>query len=137
MRELGGKQPAGAHTLDEYLEATIISVENDRVQIQIRVTPGVAVFPIVLANIDRDANGVISEAEQRAYAERPLRDLSLTVDGDRLRRRLVSTAFPATKELREGQGEIQFEFNADVPRGVPGEGSFSRTVARAGSRPIL
>jgi len=51
LRELGGKQPAGAHTLDEYLEATIISVENDRVQIQIRVTPGVAVFPIVPTSI--------------------------------------------------------------------------------------
>ena len=49
-------------------------LEKDRVQAQIRLTPGVAVFPIVLAKIDTDADGVISEAEQRAYAERVLGD---------------------------------------------------------------
>src|SRR5437764_3773954 len=84
---------ASAHRLDEYLQATTISVEKDRVQAQIRLTPGVAVFPIVLANIDTDADGVISEAEQRAYAERVLGDLSLTIDGHQLRVRLVSLKF--------------------------------------------
>ena len=58
----------------EYLQATTISAEKDRVQAQIRLTPGVAVFPVVLARIDADAGGVISEAEQRAYSERVLDD---------------------------------------------------------------
>lgn len=111
--------PAAAHRLDEYLQATTISVEKDRVQAQIRLTPGVAVFPMVLANIDTDADGVISEAEQRAYAERVLRDLSLTIDGDHLRLRLVSLKFAKTEEMRKGLGDIELEFNADVPRGGP------------------
>ena len=111
--------PASGHRLDEYLQATTISVEKDRVQAQIRLTPGVAVFPIVLANIDTDADGVISEAEQRAYAERLLVDLSLTIDGDRLRLRLVSMKFAEIEEMKEGCGEIQLEFNADVPTGGP------------------
>lgn len=111
--------PASAHRLDEYLQATTISVEKDRVQAQIRLTPGVAVFPIVLANIDADADGVISEAEQRAYAERVLGDLSLTIDGDRLRLRLVSLKFAKIEEMKEGLGEIQLEFDADVPGGGP------------------
>ena len=109
--------PAAAHRLDEYLQATTISVEKDRIQAQIRLTPGVAVFPIVLANIDTDADGVISEAEQRAYAERVLGDLSLTIDGDRLRLRLVSLNFAKIEEMKGGLGEIQLEFRADVPTG--------------------
>ena len=111
--------PASAHRLDEYLQATTISVERDRVRAQIRLTPGVAVFPIVLANIDTDADGVISEAEQLAYAERVLGDLSLTIDGDRLRLRLVSLKFAKIEEMNEGLGEIQLEFDADVASGGP------------------
>ena len=61
------------------------------------LTPGVAVFPIVLASIDTNADGVISETEQRAYAERVLRDLSLTIDGDRLTPRLVSINFQRSR----------------------------------------
>jgi hypothetical protein len=111
--------PASAHRLDEYLQATTISVEKDRVQAQVRLTPGVAVFPMVLANIDTDADGVISEAEQRAYAGRVLGDMSLTIDGDRLQLRLVSLKFAKIEEMKEGGGEIQLEFDADVPSGGP------------------
>jgi len=57
---------ASAHRLDEYLQATTISVEKDRIQVQIRLTPGIAVVPSVLRNIDIDADGVISNAEQRS-----------------------------------------------------------------------
>jgi len=111
--------PASAHRLDEYLQATTISVEKDRIQAQIRLTPGVAVLPIALANIDTDADGVISDAEQAVYAERVLGDLSLAIDGDRLRLRLVSLKFPKIEEMKEGLGEIQLEFDADVPGGGP------------------
>ena len=109
--------PAAAHRLDEYLQAATISVEKDRVRAELRLTPGVAVFPIVLASIDTDADGVISEAEQRAYAERVLRDLSLAVDGERLVLRLVSLKFPGIDEMKQGLGEIPIEFDADLPRG--------------------
>jgi hypothetical protein len=107
--------PAAAHRLDEYLQATTIAVARDRVRAQLRLAPGVAVLPAVLAAIDADANGVLSGAEQRAYAERVLRDVTLRVDGDRLRLRLVSTAYPSLEELRAGRGEIQIEIEAAVP----------------------
>jgi hypothetical protein len=110
---------ASAHRLDEYLQATTISVERDRVQAQVRLTPGVAVFPMVLADIDTNADGVISEAEQRAYAELVLGDLSLTIDGDRLQLRLVSLKFAKIEEMKEGGGEIQLEFDAGVSSGGP------------------
>src|SRR5262249_5569526 len=73
--------PAFPHRLDEYLQATTISVEKDRVRAEVRLTPGVAVLPVVLARVDRDGDGVLSTVEQRAYAQRVLRDLSLAVDG--------------------------------------------------------
>jgi hypothetical protein len=107
--------PSYAHRLDEYLEATLISVEKDRIQAQVRLAPGVAVLPMVLAEIDINSDGVVSDAEQTAYAQRVLRELSLTVDADRLELHLLSLKFPGMEELREGIGEIQIEFSANVP----------------------
>lgn len=109
--------PAFAHRLDEYLQATTISLEKDRVQAQIRLTPGVAVFPIVFASIDSDADGIISEAEQHAYAEGVLRDLSLTIDGDRVQLRLVSSRASNVQEMMDGRGEIQLDVDGNVPHG--------------------
>jgi hypothetical protein len=110
---------ATAHRLDEYLQATLISVEKNRIQIEVRLTPGVALFPMVLAMIDTNADGLISESEQMVYAERVVRDLSVTLDGDRLRPRLLSSKFPEAAEMKEGRGEIQLEFGADLPRNGP------------------
>jgi Tfp pilus assembly protein FimT len=107
---------ASAHRLDEYLQATTISVERDRIQAQIRLTPGVAVFPKVFASIDTNGDGTLSAAEQRAYAEKVLRDLSLTLDGGKLRLQLAAWKFSNIAEMKAGRGEIQIDFDAEVPR---------------------
>ena len=52
--------PLAAHRLDEYLQGTLISVEKNRVQAQITMTPGVAIYPILLAAIDTYHDGTIS-----------------------------------------------------------------------------
>jgi hypothetical protein len=109
--------PASAHRVDEYLQATLISVEKDHVEVFMRLTPGIAVSSLVLASIDTDADGVISQTEKRAYAERVLADLSLTVDGHRLTPRLVSVDFPEVAEMKEGLGEIRIAFTAALPGG--------------------
>jgi len=109
--------PLFGHRLDEYLQGTIISVEKTRLQVQMILTPGVMVFPFLIPEIDTDANGTISEQEQRTYADRVLHDLSLTIDGHRLAPRLLSTKFPPLEEMKEGRGEIQFYFDADLPNG--------------------
>jgi len=111
--------PGFAHRLDEYLQGTIISVEKNRLQAQLTLTPGVAVFPILLADLDRDADGIISETEQRAYAGRVLRDLSLAIDGHSLTPKLISMHFSTIEEMKDGRGEIQLEFSADLPPGGP------------------
>ena len=108
--------PASAHRLDEYLQATTISLGQDRIQAQMRLSAGVAVFPGVFAAIDSDGDGALSAAEQRAYAERVLGDLSLTVNGTRVPLRLISCNFGKTEEMKEGRGDIQLEWSAAPPR---------------------
>jgi hypothetical protein len=108
---------ASAHRLDEYLQATLISIEKDRVQASMRLVPGVAVSSFVLRSIDTNGDGAISQTERRAYAERVLRDVSLKMDGRILRPQLISVEFPAAEEIREGLGEIRIEFSAALPRG--------------------
>lgn len=106
-----------AHRLDEYLQGTILSVEKNRVHAQATLTPGVAVFPALIKDMDVNADGAISEAEQRAYAGGFLRDIFISIDGHPLAPHLASARFPAIEEMKEGRGEIQIEFNAEFPSG--------------------
>jgi hypothetical protein len=108
-----------AHRLDEYLQATILSVEKDRVQASMRLIPGVAVSSRVITSIDTDADGTFSEAEQQAYAQLVLRDLSITVDGKSVSPALVSQTFPSLDELKQGLGEIHIDFTVALPPGGP------------------
>lgn len=104
-----------AHRLDEYLQATTFSLERNRIQIDIRLVPGVLVVARVLAMIDTDKNGVISDAETRAYAHRLQRDLFLAMDAKLLRLRLVSSSADDAETLKEGIGAIRLRFAGDVP----------------------
>lgn len=112
---LAGAAPA--HRLDEYLQSALVAVESNRVQVEVCLTPGVIVAPVVLAEIDPNGDGLLSESEQRAYATRFLGDLKLTVDGRELKLRLTSLKFPALAEMKEGVGEIQFTLEGDLPPG--------------------
>jgi hypothetical protein len=112
-------RPACAHNLDEYLQAAVIALDKDHVTIAMRLVPGVAVFPRVLAGIDTDSDGVISPDEQQTYGARVLRDLSLSIDGSRLQPRLLTINFPALELMREGLGEINIRLSAALPPGGP------------------
>ena len=109
--------PALAHRLDEYLQATTFLVDGDHLEVQMRFTPGVEVFDRVLAAIDVNGDGVISEAEQQAYVKQVNRDLSLKIDGHPLQVQLVSSTFPKLEEMKEGLGEILLNFGAVLPQG--------------------
>lgn len=111
---------ASAHRLDEYLQGTIFSVAKGQVTADLTLTPGVAIFPTLIPDIDTNRDGAISGAEQTAYAARVLADLSLNIDGHVLTPHLVSAEFPALDEMKEGRGEIHMQFYANLPRGGPG-----------------
>ena len=111
--------PAHAHRLDEYLQATLISVGKDRVHVELRLTPGVAVFARVLAAIDTNGDGVISDAEGRSYVARVMGDVSLSVDGVRLPLQVTASQFASVAQMKEGLGDIAIDVDAVVPLGNP------------------
>jgi len=103
-----------AHRLDEYLQATLVSIEPSEVRLQINLTPGVAVADQVIQLIDHDRDGVISTNEATAYAKLLMRDLSLRLDQRKVELKLISSNFPTPTELRTGSGIIQIEFFAAI-----------------------
>ena len=103
------------HRLDEYLQTATFSLKRDRVEVEMVLTPGVAVFGRVMTLIDRDRDGLLSDAEQQAYATRVLNDLSITIDQDRRELTLTSVSFPLLSEMKQGLGGIRIGFAADLP----------------------
>jgi hypothetical protein len=101
-----------AHQLDEYLQATVVTIEPDRVRLQINLTPGVAVSEQVLGLIDRNRDGVISTNEVAAYCELLKHDLTVKLDQRDLNLKCTASYFPGPAELRTGWGFIQIEFLA-------------------------
>ena len=71
-------EPVLAHRIDEYLQATTISLEQERIGVEIRLTPGVEVFRAVFAKIDTDGDGSISRGRatrvRRSRSPRPVFD---------------------------------------------------------------
>lgn len=114
---LGVGSPCFAHRLDEYLQVATISIAKDRVRTTMFLNPGVAVFRRVIALLDPNGDGIVSGAEQKAYAERVRHDLSLSVDGAPLKLRIVAYTFPKVEELKKGLGYIKVELDATVPSG--------------------
>jgi hypothetical protein len=101
-----------AHQLDEYLQATLVVIEPDRVRLQINLTPGVAVAEQVLALVDRDRDGVISTNDAASYCELVKRDLIVRLDERVMKLKCTASYFPGPSELRTGWGFIQMEFSA-------------------------
>ena len=106
---------AWAHRIDEYLQATILSLELNRAHASMRLIPGVMVAPSAIAIIDANHDSVFSENEKRAYADRVLGDLSLSIDGQAVKPQLDSWNIPDPSQLHDGLGEIHLEYHVDVP----------------------
>ena len=108
------EQAAFAHRIDEYLQATLLTLGKNQVQASMRLIPGVLVSDEVIAAIDANGDGLFSDAEERDYAHRVLADLSVSVDGRSVRPRLDSWSFPQPAELRDGLGEIHLEYSVEL-----------------------
>jgi len=112
--------PALAHRRDEYLQAARISVDPHRIALELDVTPGIAIAPTVVAEIDRDRDGRITDPEARAYAGRIQAGLRLEIDGRPLPFELVDVRWPAPMDLTRGEGTIQIALAATLPSLDPG-----------------
>ncbi|MEP7309054.1 MAG: hypothetical protein ABJA98_26415 [Acidobacteriota bacterium] len=108
---------ASAHRLDEFLQAARIGVERDRVQLEMDLTPGIVVADGVIREIDVDRNGVLSQDEQRDYADRVLSALTLRIDDSPLpRMQTAASSFPDVAALHTGDATITIRAEADVAR---------------------
>jgi hypothetical protein len=104
-----------AHRLDEYLQATRVGIERERVSLEIDLTPGVSVARQVTAWIDSDGNRVISLPESLAYGRRVLDALSLTVDGRAVSLALGNVEAPSVADIEAGTGTLRLRASAMVP----------------------
>ena len=110
--------PLAAHRLDEYLQATLISLQADRVTLEVNLTPGVAVFEAVLASIDTNHDGHISALERQSYANRVLGDVALEVDLHSQHVAIVESQFPSVEDMRAGLGTIRLILRSE-PEALP------------------
>jgi hypothetical protein len=113
---IAGAADLSAHRRDEYLQAARLAIEPGRVQVELDLTPGIALAEAIVVNIDRNRDGSLSADEQRAYASLVMSALSLDVDGTPLQARLAATSFPDVEAMRRGEGTIRLQSAAMLPR---------------------
>jgi hypothetical protein len=98
---------ASAHRLDEYLQATRLSIDIDRVTLEVDLTPGVSVAPQLIAWIDTNRDGQISAVERAAYAEEMIASITVSVDGRPTPLTLLDGRFPDVHDMSLGVGTIR------------------------------
>jgi hypothetical protein len=104
-----------AHRRDEYLQAARLAIAPGRVELQLDLTPGIAVAEAIIADIDRNRDGSLSPDEKEAYVGRVLNGIALEVDGHPIQVRPVASRFPDLDAFRRGEGTIELQSNADLP----------------------
>jgi tetratricopeptide (TPR) repeat protein len=111
---------AHAHVLDQYLQASRIELSQDRVAIELDLTPGIEIAPWVFLHINSDRDGVISASEARVYANEVLQDLQIAVDDHRVPLTLTDYSYPAFDAMRAGTGTIRVRVTSPVRVDAPG-----------------
>jgi len=109
-----------AHRRDELLQAARIALGPDSVQIDLDLTPGIALASETLAEIDHDRDGTLSLDEQRIYADRVFRALSVSVDGIPLGLEPTASTFPELAAVYRGEGLIRLQASLSLPNQSPG-----------------
>jgi hypothetical protein len=104
-----------AHRKDEYLQAARLGVEPDHVDLELDLTPGIAVTDGIIAGLDRDRDGTLSSDEKNRYVGEVFRDVAVEIDGRPLRVGAVESSFPDLDACRRGEGTIQLRSTIALP----------------------
>lgn len=104
------------HQRDEYLQAARIALQPDALELELDLTPGIAVADAFIAMVDSNRDGALSADEQRRYADQILRALVVALDTKPLGARLISATFPDPGAVRRGEGAIRLRARAALPR---------------------
>ena len=117
---IAGSLGTSAHRRDEYLQAARVAIDPGGAQIELDLTPGIALADAIIADIDRDGDGALSAAEQHQYAGVILGALEVELDGTPLRLQPGAASFPDTDAMRRGEGAIRLQSTVTLPRLSPG-----------------
>jgi hypothetical protein len=109
-----------AHRLDEYLQASRVSVARDRVALEIDLTPGMSIASDIIARLDRDGDTAVSPMEAQSYGQSVLADLVVELDGRQVPLTLTRVEISTIGELREGMGAIRVQATATIDGSVAG-----------------
>lgn len=107
-----------AHNLDEYLQAALIEVGRERVEVSVRMTPGSAVFGAFSAMLDPDGDGRITSEEQARYRSQVMRDWRLHLDDKAIAMDCRDSELSPIAELRVGAGALSIRCVAEL-QGIP------------------
>ncbi len=106
---------AHAHRLDEYLQAARLSVDLDRIEVEMDLTAGQAMASQVFSWIDTNRDEEISKAEGEAYAQQVLSSVTLLADGKPVPLALTEAHFPELREMNQGTGVIRLRAAGRMP----------------------
>jgi hypothetical protein len=112
--------PVGAHRLDEYLQATRVAIDRDRINVDIDLTPGISIARQVATWIDVNRDGEISHAESLAYGRQVLGSLTVSVDGAAMPLNVLETTAPTIGEMAMGVGTLRVRASTGMPPGASG-----------------
>ena len=101
--------PSFAHRLDELFQEARVSIQSDRVVVDLDLTPGIQAAPGLIAVLDTDRNGVISGEEGLDFAQTVIRQSALSVDGTVLPLAVTGHDESAVAVLRAGAGVIHVQ----------------------------
>jgi hypothetical protein len=104
----------GAHRLDEYLQATLVGIDANRVNLEIDLTPGVSIAGQVTGWIDTNADGQLSPVEGLAYAHEVLKSVALTVDRRPVALTIRDVELPTISDMSAGIGAIRLRASAEL-----------------------
>jgi ABC-type nickel/cobalt efflux system permease component RcnA len=104
---------ASAHPLDQYVQATYITVAPAQIVVEL-------VAPETLALLDTDGDGQITDAEGRAYADQVVRNVAVQVDGQAVALTITKVETPTYLAYQAGYGTMRVFTAAPLAPGLTG-----------------
>jgi hypothetical protein len=111
-----GASSVSAHRRDEYLQAARLAVAPGRVELQLDLTPGIAIADDVIARIDRDRDGVLSPQERGDYVSAVMEGIEVRLDGIAVAVPAPVVQFPDIDAFQRGEGTIRLSSSVTLPR---------------------
>ena len=104
-----------AHRLDEYLQATRVSIGRAGLILEMDLTPGASIASAFAGALDVDADGAVSPVEAEAYGRAVLSDLVVKGDERPIAMTLGRIEIPTIDEMRDGLGTIRLQASGTLP----------------------